>query len=119
MAANEEFDEKVSADSNTADFTTESNKEFAPINTAASGPATKLPSRSSRLSRVRSNNGYGCDDGNDSEEGPYEGEGAVTEKDPFEVQWDGGETDRMNPRSMSYARKWVIVLVVSASSLCV
>jgi len=118
MATNEDFDEKASA--NNTDLSTELTKEFVPINTSAAnfGPATKLPSRSSRLSRARSNNGYGCDDGHDSEASLDEGEGAV-EKDPFEVQWDGGESDPMNPRSMNYGRKWVIVLVVSASSLCV
>ena len=36
----------------------------------------------------------------------------------FEVHWDG-DNDPMNPRSMSKARKWVIVLIVSATSLCV
>ncbi|KAH0229847.1 MFS general substrate transporter, partial [Aureobasidium melanogenum] len=37
----------------------------------------------------------------------------------FEVTWDGGDDDPMNPRSMAYARKWIIVIIVSASSLCV
>ena len=36
----------------------------------------------------------------------------------FEVGWDG-EDDPLNPRSMSTGRKWLIVLIVSASSLCV
>lgn len=36
----------------------------------------------------------------------------------FEVTWDGDD-DPMNPRSMAYARKWIIVIIVSASSLCV
>ncbi|KAG9577133.1 MFS general substrate transporter, partial [Aureobasidium melanogenum] len=30
-----------------------------------------------------------------------------------------GDDDPMNPRSMAYARKWIIVIIVSASSLCV
>ena len=36
----------------------------------------------------------------------------------FEVDWDG-EDDPMNPKSMKTARKWVIVIIVSMSSLCV
>jgi len=44
---------------------------------------------------------------------------AAEDKDPFEVRWDHGDNDPMNPRSMSMARKWVVVLIVSASSLCV
>ncbi len=43
------------------------------------------------------------------------------EQDPdkqFEVQWDGDD-DPMNPRCMSGARKWSIVIIVSAGSTCV
>ena len=36
----------------------------------------------------------------------------------FEVAWDGDD-DPMNPRSMRTSRKWLIVLIVSTSSLCV
>lgn len=36
----------------------------------------------------------------------------------FEVDWDGDD-DPMNPRSMNKLRKWLIVLTVSSSSLCV
>jgi hypothetical protein len=45
------------------------------------------------------------------------GDDAVNDKE-FEVTWDGDD-DPMNPRSMPYARKWIIVIIVSASSLCV
>ncbi|KAI5215223.1 MFS general substrate transporter [Aureobasidium subglaciale] len=45
------------------------------------------------------------------------GDDNVNEKE-FEVTWDGDD-DPMNPRSMPYARKWIIVIIVSASSLCV
>ncbi|MCJ1395277.1 hypothetical protein MMC18_008161 [Xylographa bjoerkii] len=43
--------------------------------------------------------------------------GQESEKN-FEVGWDGDD-DPMNPRSMSTGRKWLIVLIVSSSSLCV
>lgn len=36
----------------------------------------------------------------------------------YEVKWDGDD-DPMNPRSMRFARKWLVVLLLSASSLCV
>lgn len=36
----------------------------------------------------------------------------------FEVGWDG-DNDPMSPKSMSLARKWVVVLVMASSSLCV
>lgn len=39
--------------------------------------------------------------------------------DPYLVRWEGGDTDPMNPRSMTTLRRWCIVLIVSASSLCV
>ncbi|CAN8102500.1 unnamed protein product [Discula destructiva] len=43
----------------------------------------------------------------------------ATEKDPFEVHWVGGDADPLNPRSLPYARKWLIFSVVSVSALCV
>ena len=42
---------------------------------------------------------------------------AETEKE-YEVKWDGDD-DPMNPKSKSLARKWLIVLILAASSLCV
>ncbi|KAH7346295.1 major facilitator superfamily domain-containing protein [Rhexocercosporidium sp. MPI-PUGE-AT-0058] len=100
-------------------------KEFEPI--AASGEAT--PSRPntlgrnrtgvstrSSISRTRTHNGYGCDD---NEESGRDVEGGVPEKDPYDVVWEGGDMDPSNPRSMTLARKWLVVLIVSASSLCV
>lgn len=41
------------------------------------------------------------------------------EEDPYEVRWDKGGSDSMNPRTMDTLRKWVTVLILSASSLCV
>ena len=37
----------------------------------------------------------------------------------FIVKWAGGDEDPKNPRSMGNLRKWLIVFVVSLSSLCV
>jgi hypothetical protein len=52
--------------------------------------------------------------GNDVESGE-----AAPEKDPYEVRWEDGDNDPLNPRSRSMAKKWLVVLIVSASSLCV
>lgn len=46
----------------------------------------------------------------------------TTEEEPFdndyEVRWDG-DSDPLNPRNFGKAKKWLIVLVVSAGSTCV
>ncbi|KAK0120190.1 hypothetical protein ONS95_011596 [Cadophora gregata] len=100
-------------------------KEFEPI----AGPGEGTPSRPNALgryrtgassmsgvSRTRTHNGYGCDDNEDSGQ---DVEGGVPDKDPFDVVWEGGDLDPLNPRSMTTARKWLVVIIVSASSLCV
>jgi hypothetical protein len=95
-------------------------KEFAAISHKPSKVNSRSNSMSRRtLSRTRSNNGYGCDeDDNSREDLEISGDGVV-EKDPFEVHWEDGDNDPLNPRSMSFARKWLVVIIVSASSLCV
>ena len=40
-------------------------------------------------------------------------------KDPFETTWEGGDADKMNPRSMPVLRKWLIVCITSLGSACV
>jgi hypothetical protein len=100
-------------------------KDFAPISTNASKIASRSNSRNRpnslrSLTKARSNNGYGCDDTNDSsQEDDGDVEAGRQEKDPWEVKWDGGDNDPANPRSMTMARRWLIVIIVSASSLCV
>lgn len=100
--------------------------------------------RSISLRRERSNNGYGVDeldvdapsglDGQppgDSEKARSSAQNEAVagagensnleddQMDPFEVGWDGGDDDPMNPRSMPKWRKWVIVGITSFGSLCV
>lgn len=84
-----------------------------------------LSTRSS-LSRVRSYNGYGCDDldepasEEDSGPDPEKGEAPqAREKDPFEVGFEGGNADPWCPRSMKTPRKWAIVGLTSMGSFCV
>ena len=45
-------------------------------------------------------------------------EGEQDEEKRFEVRWDG-DLDPLNPRCMSKARKWLIVIILSAGSTCV
>ncbi|KAL8393158.1 hypothetical protein RB595_003090 [Gaeumannomyces hyphopodioides] len=91
-------------------------------------PLTAASSASRRsVSRVRSHNGYGCDDDHDDDSDGNKGAdgsaaggpGQSPERDPFEVCFEKGEKDPLCPRSMGIARKWMIVLVTSCGSLCV
>lgn len=41
-----------------------------------------------------------------------------TEKDSYEVGWEGGDADPLCPRSYSASKKWRIVLVICFVSLC-
>ena len=81
-------------------------------------PRSRSHSRSIRsLDRMRSNNGYGVDDLEESSD-DVEGQPAH-DKDPFEVAWEGGDNDPACPRSMPAWRKWLIVFVTSFGSFCV
>jgi hypothetical protein len=96
-------------------------KEFGAITPASrstSHARNGNPNSIRSISRTRSNNGYGCDEAEDSGSGGDVEGGPPVEKDPFEVRWDG-DGDPLNPRSMAFVRKWVVVIVVSVSSLCV
>ncbi|KAI1121194.1 major facilitator superfamily domain-containing protein [Nemania abortiva] len=65
------------------------------------------------LGPARSQNGHGCADFSDKDEiGHGHGDS------PFEVSFDGDD-DPMCPRSMSLARKWLLVIIVGLGSLCV
>lgn len=70
--------------------------------------------------------GYSCHHERNVEEGGQGEEETETDTDTeesrerkrWEVSW-AGENDPRNPRSMSYARKWIIVFLISSSALCV
>ncbi|PQE27675.1 major facilitator superfamily transporter protein [Rutstroemia sp. NJR-2017a BBW] len=96
------------------------NTEFAPINASSTGARVTRPSsrQGSTLSRQRSSNGYGVDD-LDHTSNDVEGGESAAEKDPYEVRWENGDNDPMSPRSTAHGKKWLIVLIVSASSFCV
>jgi len=87
---------------------------YEPIRLQKSEAGTR-PGSLKEISRTRSQNGYGCD----SEQEEADIERAGGDRDPWEVTWDNGDLDPMNPRSMAFAKKWAIVIIVSAASLCV
>jgi hypothetical protein len=82
---------------------------------------TRRSSVTDTIGRVRSQNGYGVSDDHDEVHGEKSaGQSQPSaEKDPFEVGWDGGDSDPLCPRSFSKIRKWIIVTVVCSASLCV
>ncbi len=96
-------------------------KEYASITRPELSSTTRTASRAtsfrSSLGRMRSQNGYGCEDEDDDSEEQVAEPGR--EKDPFEVGWDGGDNDPMNPRSKNKGMKWVIVVICAVSSFCV
>lgn len=85
----------------------------------------------SHISRSRSNNGFGVDDLEDEAEKEEEADEeaadrvagpageTVDEEKQFEVSWEGGDSDPMNPRSMPTWRKWIIIGVLSVGSFAV
>lgn len=78
------------------------------------------------LRSVRSNqsragaDGYTCfdEEHDDHRNRPNNSSRATADEEPFLVSWDG-DSDPLNPRSMTKLRRWAIVLIVSSSSLCV
>jgi hypothetical protein len=71
------------------------------------------------MSRQRSHNYWSCDENIDNDGEDEDRERGEEEKDPFEVGWENGENDPMNPRSKSKTAKWAIVLICSVASFCV
>ena len=57
-------------------------------------------------------------DGDESSQRPNRAKAGVVTPEPYLVTFDG-DADPENPRSMSTLRRWAIVLICSASSLCV
>lgn len=57
-------------------------------------------------------------DGDESSQRPTRAKAGVVTPEPYLVSFDG-DADPENPRSMSSLRRWIIVLICAASSLCV
>lgn len=79
-------------------------------------------SRSLRTTRSHQSraggDGYTCFDAEPGIARPNNSKPGVVTEQPYLVTWDG-DADPLNPRSMSKLRRWIIVLICSASSLCV
>lgn len=75
----------------------------------------------SSVAHVRSQNGHGCADLEESGWPANELPSQIiteSEKDPFEVSWDSDD-DPLCPWSMPLVRKWILVLIIGMGSLCV
>lgn len=97
-------------------------EEVAQPSTADSARPKLAATRSNAksLRSIRSHQSRAGADGytlNDEDEKPNNSSDAPAD-DPYLVKWSG-DADPMNPRSMTTLRRWCIVLIVSASSLCV
>lgn len=92
------------------------------ISTERTGAVRDLSSRredSADIPRSRSQgNSYVSTTFNNDEGTTKDAEKAEEPNKQFEVRFDG-DSDPMNPRSLSRTRKWIIVAIVSAGSTCV
>jgi hypothetical protein len=72
------------------------------------------------LQSTKSHRSYGGEDGYSCHQGSIDDEmgNQSDEERRFEVRWDG-DNDPMNPRSRSKFRKWIVVLILAGSALCV
>src|SRR5277367_6456192 len=110
MADNEKSKDPESSMDNSDVTTGSSEKEWAPIHpqesrsrATGSKPASRASSTHS-MSRQRSHNYWSCDENIDNHGEDSDGERGE-EKDAFEVGWEDGERDPMNPRSKSKIAK--------------
>jgi hypothetical protein len=102
------------------DSDVEANQEFVPISTRPVSRVTSTQQVVRRTTTRASSRYHGGNDGYSVfEESDQDLEREESAEQAFEVQWEGGDADPLNPRRMSRLRKWLIVLVISASSLCV
>ncbi|KAL2017168.1 hypothetical protein VTK56DRAFT_2537 [Thermocarpiscus australiensis] len=123
-----EQDRESHAEKPDPDNTSSEEPGFEPIHPA---PAARRPSIDtlSTLRRERSTNGWGVDDLNEAEGGGGGGrrgsaaapddQAGPDARDPFEVGWDGGDSDPLCPRSMPTWRKWLIIGITSTGSFSV
>lgn len=126
MAADIEEYKGLESTMDTSDVTLDSQeKQWMPIHPEESRSQATRPKPVSRassthsMSRQRSHNYWSCDEHEEIDGEDEDQRREAEEKDPFEVAWENGERDPMNPRSKSKLAKWAIVLICSLASLCV
>lgn len=117
--------DRESSMDNSDDTEKSAQEDWAPIRPqesrsrdARSKPASRALSIRS-ISRTRSHNYFSCDEHDDNDEGDGDAEKGAAEKDPFEVGWENGGKDPLNPRNKRKITKWAIVLICSLASFCV
>ncbi len=97
--------------------TTTTGRDSSSLNKSKSRPHSTRSGRS----LVSGADFYTCSSGDEEQQQRQTPSGEGSPADPektFEVQWDG-DNDPMNPRSMPKGKKWLIVIVVSISAICV
>ena len=107
------------------DGTEHSAKEEEILPSSRSRSRARRSQDSKSLKRVESHHSRaGADgytwhhDGDESSQRPTRAKAGVVAPEPYLVAFDG-DADPENPRSMSSLRRWIIVLICAASSLCV
>ncbi|KAJ9488063.1 hypothetical protein VN97_g5240 [Penicillium thymicola] len=96
---------------------------YAPINSPGlhnegSGPLQKQRSNASKSVTSRSlERSWSLNDGVSIGGHEVDEAAVANEDDAYTVGWE--ENDPMNPRNMSKARRWLVVIIVSMGSLCV
>lgn len=110
--SDDEFDRTKSEDVTYAPITSPGthNEGSAPLQKQRSNASKSLTSRS--LERSWSLNDGVSIGGHEVDEAAV-----ANEDEAYTVGWE--ENDPMNPRNMSKARRWLIVIIVSMGSLCV
>jgi hypothetical protein len=103
-------------------YSTSKNAEAGALRDGRGRSRRSQDSRSLRTTRSHQSraggDGYICFDAEPENSRPNKSKIGTITGEPFLVTWDG-DADSESPRSMSTFRRWVIVLICSASSLCV
>lgn len=94
-------------------------REQRPLSVPLRNTRSRSSARSTK-SYISHTDGYShFNDAKDEEKQPAGEDGSQENPDKqFEVTFDG-DADPYNPKNRPYFRKWLIVVIVSASSLCV
>ncbi|CCC12970.1 unnamed protein product [Sordaria macrospora k-hell] len=103
-------------DSSSASSQTEDDIGFAPISTRPNRNRINLDHLADRVTKDEAEKEEEADEEAAAREGAGE---TVDEEKRFEVGWEGGDSDPLNPRSLATWRKWIIIGVLSVGSFAV
>lgn len=117
-----DVDEEKASGFEKADYSTSKDVEAGALREDRGRNRRSQDSRSLRTMRSHQSraggDGYTCFDAEPGNSRPNKSKTGTITGEPFLVSWDG-DADPESPRSMSMFRRWIIVLICSASSLCV